>query len=515
MSKKNPLECKQNIFLTGPGGTGKTYLINEFIKNHEGRVCICAPTGTAASNIGGVTMHNLFNIPVPAYGAEPVSDNKKATREMLMNLALADTIIIDEISMASAPVFAYAIKTIKMAEKATGKKLRIIVSGDFSQLPPVVTKDDEKYFKKYGFDKSGYCFTTPEWKSCHFKTIELAEIKRQEDKEFIENLNLARKGDRKCLKYFNSERFVKGTDNISEDSICVCGTNSTADKKNTEYLSSLPGEEMDYLAKCQGKVSKDLPCDNAIPLKHGCRVDYDKTEGMRYTNGLTGIVKGFGNKIVTRKNEEGNEEEISIQTITVETEYGDIIEVGKHKWSIYTYDIDKKTSLLVKKEIGNVVQVPLKVAKAITIHKSQGKTFSNAAIAPEIFAPGQLYVALSRVRSPEGLSLTEPVFDTYLKIDPIVKKFYNNNYTWEIKQKKNIKTPVKKLVNKTTKRGTTKKKITISKKKSTTKISKSSKRGTGKTIVKKKPVNKLKTTKVPKKTGKKLNNTTKRIRNRK
>ena len=172
MDKKNPLDGKHNIFLTGFAGTGKTYLINRYIEEHEGRVLLCAPTGTAAANIGGVTMHKLFGIPVPAYGAKP-----KTTKEILTNFACADTLIIDEISMASAPMFSYAMQVLKLAKRATGKKIRLIVVGDFSQLPPVVTKTEEKYYKKYGFDKSGFCFTTKEWADCKFKTASVGSKK--------------------------------------------------------------------------------------------------------------------------------------------------------------------------------------------------------------------------------------------------------------------------------------------------------------------------------------------------
>lgn len=496
---KNPLEGKGNICLLGPGGTGKTYLINDFVQGHDGKILLCAPTGTAAANITGVTMHNLLSIPVPAYGAEPKLDTGKATKEMLTAFALADTLIIDEISMVPAPVFAYAMKKIKLIEKATGRKLRIIVAGDFFQLPPVVMKDDEKYFKKYGFDKSGFCFTTPEWKACKFKTIELTEIKRQDNKEFIENLCLLRKGDRKCLGYFNSDRFVKGTESIPDDAVWICGTNSTADKKNQEYLDSIPGEEVAFVAKGFGKTDREFPCDNLISLKKGCRViftandtfqsrmDYDDTERMRYTNGLCGTVKGFSQKTVIKKDENGNDVELEIQTVIVETENGDEVEVGKHKWSVYKYEADKTTAMLKKTEIGYVTQIPLKVAKAITIHKSQGKTFSKAAIVPEIFAAGQLYVALSRVRTPEGLFLTEPVFDTYLETDPTVKKFYSKGFEWDVKKpvKAAAKTPTKTTGKTTGKKTTIKKKPAA--KKTVTKKTATKKATAKKTTAKKTP----------------------------
>ena len=133
-----------------------------------------------------------------------------------------------------------------------------------------------------------------------------------------------------------------------------------------------------------------------------------------YQNGLFAVVK-----------------EIKTDTVIVETEDGKELEVKKHKWSVYNYTIDRITSTLKKKEIGSILQIPLKVAKAITIHKSQGKTFSEVILSPQIFASGQLYVALSRVRGPEGLVLTEPILPEYLQTDNEVKKFYKD-FKWEV-----------------------------------------------------------------------------------
>ena len=137
----------------------------------------------------------------------------------------------------------------------------------------------------------------------------------------------------------------------------------------------------------------------------------------RYTNGMFATVKAA-----------------DASTVTVELENGNTITVEKHKWSVYKYTVDRQTAVLKKEEIGSVTQIPLKVAKAITIHKSQGKTFSKMVLSPQIFASGQLYVALSRVTSPDGLYLTEPITEEYFKTDPTVEKFYKNNMTWEVSE---------------------------------------------------------------------------------
>lgn len=395
-----------NIFITGPAGTGKTTLIKKFIEKHEG-IVVCAPTGVAAVNAGGDTMHKVCSIPVPAYGGDP-SKVKKSQIKVLLSCSC---LIIDEISMARNDVFSFAMKIVKKAERLRKKenpdsyKIRLIVVGDFKQLPPVVQKNDQKMLKKYGFDPSGYAFTTKEWKQANFEVVELFDIKRQDDREFVEQLWLARTENPKCLEYFN--HFV--SDKEDSDSIYLCGTNAEAERINREYLDSLPGVPVAYQAEKKGRTSNS-GVDDIILLKEGARVYFTVNDNIHnlYANGTFG------------------------QIITCDSEFVDvevdssIIRVYPHKHSCYSYNT--KDGIITKKEIGTVSQIPLKIAKAVTIHKSQGKTFDKVIISPEIFAPGQLYVALSRVRSPEGLSLTAPISETALKSDDLVDQFYNNGF---------------------------------------------------------------------------------------
>lgn len=419
----NPLEkYKSNIFLTGAAGTGKTYLINEYVESHPDTTLLCASTGTAAVNIGGVTMHRLFSIPVPAYGADP----GKVTPSSLSVFKNADTVIIDEISMCRNDVFSFAMKVKKRAEKLFGKKIRVIVSGDFSQLPPVVKKSEEKFFEKYGFDKSGFCFTAKEWAECKFKTVELTEIKRQEDKEFTENLGKVRIGDASCVPYFN--RFV--SDDLPENTITICGTNAEADRINREYLNSIDAPMAAFQAVKEGITGKELPCDEILLIKQGCNVMFTANDSVLDDDG--NFNRDFGKTGRFTNGTFGRVMSINTDSVEVVTEHGDVIIVGYRKWPMYNYKSDNKTGVLIKKEIGSVKQIPLKVAKAITIHKSQGKTFQHVVISPKVFAAGQLYVALSRVRTPAGLFLTEPVIPEYLKIDGKVKVFVKNGYSYKI-----------------------------------------------------------------------------------
>lgn len=405
----------KNIFLTGAAGTGKSTLLKQYIETHENTL-VCASTGTAAADMEGDTMHRVFSIPVPAYGASL----SKITASKLKELVMADTVIIDEISMCRNDVFTFMAKVLRKAEKLKGKKIRLIVSGDFSQLAPVVKKEEIKFLKKFGFHESGFAFTCKEWKSFHFKVICMEEVRRQENRDFVAMLQKARVCDKSCIPYFNG--FV--LNDYPEDAIRICGTNAEADRLNKEYLDSLPGMPFAFQAKKTGRTA-GVMIDDIILLKENARVYFTSNDNKKglWQNGTFGVIKALHEGYVEVKTKDA------------------VIMVGPVKTSIYSYKVNG--AMLEKKEIGSITQIPLKIAKAITIHKSQGKTFDSAVISPEIFAPGQLYVALSRVRSPEGLFLTKPVDFTALRPDIIVDKFYKGGYTYEIPAKKTGKTPAK------------------------------------------------------------------------
>ncbi|ADL35989.1 helicase (plasmid) [Butyrivibrio proteoclasticus B316] len=459
---KNPLECKGNIFITGSGGTGKTYAINDYMKKHSDTTLLCASTGTAAVNIGGSTAHRLFSIPVPAYGQDP----EKLTPSKLQVFSQADTVIIDEISMLRNDAFSFAMRALHKAEKLYNRKIRVILSGDFSQLPPIVKKDEERYFTKYGFDKSGFAFTTKEWMELKLKVVELTEVKRQTDKEFIDNLQRLRKGDDSVISYFN-DKFFNGKNLLHKDdpsAVYLCSANKEADENNQEYLDSIDAPMAAYQAKKQGITGKELPCDDIVLLKPGAKVmftandslrdaegefnqEFDKFATGRYTNGMFATVL-----------------ECRSDSVVVKTEDGRRVTVKPNKWSVYKYTVDRITAIMKKDEIGSITQIPLKVAQAITIHKSQGKTFSKMIVAPNVFAAGQLYVALSRISTPEGLFLLEEIRKEHVKIDPTVQKFYDQNYTWDIPEAQLKKQKEIEKKQKTKKKPAAKKKATTKKK---------------------------------------------------
>lgn len=514
MAKDWLIESDRNIFLTGKAGTGKSYrinLFNEFCKKTNKTVILCAPTGTAAVNIGGDTAHRIFNIPVNCIGAKlpPLTDKKH--KQVLNMIAKADVIIIDEISMLRNDAFVYLIKVIKRAEKIKGKKIRIIVTGDYLQIPPVVTKTDAVKLEKAGLDPSGYAFTTKEWKALNFKVVELTKIYRQkDDKEFAEQLGKVRIGDESCISYFwqfvdkkyNINPSDEDTDTVfipNDEYIYVCGTNAKADLINKHYMCSLSGSLCAYEADKKGRIYSDVAPD-VLLLKMNARVMFTVNDPERkFVNGTMGYVTALTGDSVTVKTDEG-------KTIKVE------------RYDFKTYSYSDKGGKLTKNEVGCISQIPLKVAKAITIHKSQGKTFEKVIVSPDCFAPGQIYVALSRVTSAKGLILTEEILPEHFKDNFIVEEFLENGYTYEIKpvkkapavkkktikktkSKSNVKKPVKRKTTKKTTKSVKKKPVSKSAKGKITTVKKKAKTGVKKaatkTVAKKKSVTKKTAAKKP------------------
>lgn len=420
---------KRNLFLTGAAGTGKSYLLKQFLDGRDD-VIVCAPTGIAALQLGGETAHKVFHIPVPAYESPSFAKNKKGalTKAMLNPLLQANVVVIDEISMFKNSDFTFAMKVLRKAELLKGSKIRVIVSGDFSQLPPVVRKTDVNLMKKFGFDVSGYPFTTLEWQKLNFKVIELTDVKRQTDVEFVTELNRVRVGDFSHCDYFN--QFVQEEPDYSS-AICICGTNAEADVINTEYLNGLPGIDRALRAIKTGRVT-GTNVDDVLVVKEGARVVFTANDVIRgqYKNGSFGVIQAFYDDCVV----------VNVDGVDVR--------VRQQKNSVYQYSATG--GKLLKKEIGSIIQYPFRLGKAITIHKSQGQTFDRVVILPTIFAAGQLYVALSRVTSPSGLVLTKEVAPSDFMIDKVVQKFYRDGYMYPVK-KKTVKKKTTTSVRKTTK----------------------------------------------------------------
>lgn len=415
-------KTKRNILLVGGAGTGKSYILRQYAEAHP-NVILCAPTGIAAVNIGGATMHSVFAIPRDSIGARITKKQDNAVRL----LAAADAVLIDEISMARSDVFSFAMRVLKKAEKRKGSKIRIIAAGDFAQLPPVVTAEDAKRMKKAGFDPSGFAFTAPEWEKCHFKVCELEEIKRQSDIDFINALNDIRVGRPAGLNYFApmvDASLAPNTDGAEErlvhdimdtHAIYICGTNAEAQRVNDACINSLDAPAAGYTAEVSGRVMV-LPAERVVMFKPGERVIFTVNDAIhnQYQNGTMGTVSAcFSDHVL------------------VQIDGGPALNVYAHTWTLYSYRASG--GKITRTEAGTEKQIPLKAAYAITVHKAQGKTVDRAIVSPRTFAPGQLYVALSRVRTPAGLRLTEPVTADMLITSDEAQKFAEAGYKWERK----------------------------------------------------------------------------------
>ncbi|CAM4257978.1 AAA family ATPase [Erysipelothrix inopinata] len=407
----NEMMEKNNVFITGEAGTGKSFLINKFVEECEAinrKVLLVAPTGIAALNIGGSTIHSQFNVPHhPLVGSEKMKINN--------SLKKADVVVIDEISMCRIDLFEFVIKMIFEAEAQSGIRKQIITVGDFFQLSPITTRENKGILKDhYPNFVNGYAFESDIWTTLNFQTVYLKEIMRQDDSEFINKLNSARIGNKECIPYFNN--LVGKPDN---EGIFLFGTNNDVNKVNQKKLDELPGKSKIYKAEIEGDITEaNVLAVKVLELKVGARIMMlvNDIQGFKYKNGSLGVVKKLEKNQIL---------------VTIDGD-DDVISIDVHEFnnSIYEY-VEKENEygeLEGKMEtniIGTFTQFPLKLAYAITVHKSQGQTFDKINLSPDFFNPGQMYVALSRVKSVDGLTLIKSISPSNMKHDPRVSDFYN------------------------------------------------------------------------------------------
>lgn len=443
-----------NLFITGSGGVGKSFLIEQIIGKLKAKgknVLITASTGIAALAIHGVTCHRAFAIPT----AEPVWENKPVIKSDSPAYS-ADVILIDEVSMLRLDAFEFIIKTIekinhirKEDEECHKKPIQIIVVGDFCQLPPVIKtpkKPDDLDIKEelsqyYGFDIGcGYAFLSPAWKRCKFTICELAEVIRQSDQELIAIENRVRFGDFSALQYF--QKCVMSNDNkqsSDDDAIYLCGKNKTAANYNDTALSNLPGDKYDYSAIVDGQVSNDdKPAPQKLTLKCGAHVIM-LINTSDYCNGSRATITDLHEDMITVK--------IS--------ETGALVDVPYYTWAVEKYVVREREGKkkIVKEQIGTYSQLPVRLGYAITLHKSQGQTlnkviFDIGEVGSEIFTFGQFYVGISRIKSIEGLRIKGNLSNIKCLADKSVLDFYGKAPLSEEVQTQNSETVAKKKVEK-------------------------------------------------------------------
>ena len=391
----------RSIFLTGKAGTGKTTFLKTVIEQSKKRSIVVAPTGVAAINAGGVTIHSFFQLPfspfVPNARIKSKFDFGKEKRRIIASL---DLLIIDEISMVRSDLLD-AIDSVLRRFRDRYKPfggIQLLMIGDLQQLTPVVTAEDEAMLKPY-YD-TPYFFGSKALQQIEYVTIQLEKVYRQEDDTFIRILNHIREAHPTAddITLLN-KRCVPGfTPKAGEGYIRLTTHNHLADSYNERELLKLPGGNYTFEAKIEGNFPDySYPTSDRLTLKQGAQVMFvknDPTGEHRYFNGRIGEIV-----------------EISQSRVCVLCP-GDseVIEVEPLTWENTQYQLNPETREIETKVQGKFHQLPLRLAWAITIHKSQGLTFDHAIIDANLsFAPGQVYVALSRCRTLDGMVLSAPV----------------------------------------------------------------------------------------------------------
>jgi len=398
------------VFVTGKAGTGKSTLVQYLRENADGNCVVLAPTGVAAMNVRGATIHSFFRFPpriLTEDDARPVRFKKPFKK--------LDLLIVDEVSMVRADV-----------RDAMGRFLRIngakrrlpfggvqvLLVGDLHQLPPVVSRAAEGFPSEY---ESPFFFSSRVFAGAAPAGVELQRIFRQRDDSFIRVLNDIRDGhpSDETLAVLN-ERVTREVDPDRETVLTT--TNLIADRINKSRLAALPGDRKTYTGEASGDFQPDrLPSPFELHLKRHARVMFTKNDSAgRWVNGSLGVVEELGDTFVR---------------VVLDADK-ETVDVDRTTWETYRYEFDEDEDVHVPIVSGAYEQLPLTPAWAITIHKSQGKTLSRVRIdlGRSAFAPGQVYVALSRCRHLGGLTLSRPVAARDVFCDPRVTAFYRSMF---------------------------------------------------------------------------------------
>lgn len=396
---------REHIFVTGRAGTGKSTLLNHLSWQTSKQVVICAPTGVAALNVGGQTIHSLFRLPIGVIADREIEQS----REVRKLLNTIDTLVIDEVSMVNADLLDAIDRSLRIARQRQHEAfggVQLVLFGDPYQLAPVPGDTDEQaYFADHY--ASMWFFDAKVWSEADLRIYELTTVHRQHEAEFRFMLNAVRHGmvTAEIAERLNS---TGARTPPERDVITLATTNATVNRINATELARLPGRALTARAEISGDFGgRTYPADEELELKVGAQVMFLRNDSdQRWVNGSVGIVT----KIAT--------------TVFVEID-GEEHEVNPSVWEKYKYSYSAATKQLSRDIVAEFTQFPLRLAWAVTIHKSQGKTYERAIVdlGQRSFAPGQTYVALSRISSLDGLYLTRPLRPADVIVDEAVQRF--------------------------------------------------------------------------------------------
>jgi len=401
----------QHLFITGKAGTGKSTLLKIFRKTTTKNVVVLAPTGVAALHVKGQTIHSFFRIPPKLIRSEDIPVKKGLSKLMRQ----IDILVIDEISMVRADLFDHIDYILRFYRKSTEPfgGVKLLLFGDLYQLPPVVSSETEKqYFKT--FYEGPYFFNAHVFaQGFQLYLIELTKVFRQKDKFFIDILDRIRQNECEEEDFQIINQRYSSNPDAEEGTITLTTTNNIAEQMNLMKLNALPEVSKAFQASLTGIFSSSSPpADQLLILKPNAQVMFlrNDPEG-KYVNGTLGIIESLSDEIVTVK--------------TLDQQSEEIIQIKRADWEIIRYTA-KNDGKIEEEVIGSFKQFPLKLAWAVTIHKSQGKTFDKVILdmGRGAFEYGQAYVALSRCKSLDGIALKKVFLPKDIMVDQRIVDFY-------------------------------------------------------------------------------------------